>query len=194
MFRRHVSPGFAIHGSIRRLAHQEQAEGQRLREGRREKRVETLGVLAGRLRMGVKHLAKFVAHGLQRRSSPHWRSIRRADPLRCRAPAGPHGRDSRRVPPRRALRADRPARAASRLSSEHRRHRGSGARPLRPSFAGRARRPGRFRSSRSIRRAEKREDWRNSTPPRQARTGTARTVTYRERRDSGLDRPALSAT
>jgi hypothetical protein len=38
-----------------------------LRESRREKRVEALDVVAGRLRMGVKHLAEFVADGLQRR-------------------------------------------------------------------------------------------------------------------------------
>ena len=67
MFRRHVVPRFAIDRTIRRLAHQQQAEGQRLCEGSREKRFETLGVVAGRLRMGVKHLAEFVADGLQRR-------------------------------------------------------------------------------------------------------------------------------
>ena len=52
---------------VERLAHQKQPEGQRLRERRGEQRVESLGVVTGRLRVRVQHLAELIADDPERR-------------------------------------------------------------------------------------------------------------------------------
>jgi hypothetical protein len=52
---------------VRGFAYQEQSEGERLSESRRDKRIETLGVVARGFGMSVKHFAEFIADCLQGR-------------------------------------------------------------------------------------------------------------------------------
>jgi hypothetical protein len=50
-----------------RFAHEQQPEGERLSESSRKKRIEPRGIVARRLRMGIKHFAKFIADCLHGR-------------------------------------------------------------------------------------------------------------------------------
>lgn len=55
-------PRLPIDWPIGRFADEQQPERQRLGERRREKRIKTGGVVARGLRVGVEHLAEFVAN------------------------------------------------------------------------------------------------------------------------------------
>jgi len=70
----HVRPGIGadllpflpLFGLAQVLAHQQQAERQRLREGGREQLVEIVGRVTARLGVGVEHVAERVAHQHER--------------------------------------------------------------------------------------------------------------------------------
>jgi hypothetical protein len=68
VFPRHTLPCVVIDGPTGRFTRKQQAEGQSLREGCGEERLKPGRVVPGRLRMGVKHLAKFITHRLQGRT------------------------------------------------------------------------------------------------------------------------------
>ena len=165
---RHILPSVAIDVSIRRFAHEQQAERQCLREGGGKQRFKSRRAVACGLWMRVEHLTEFVANGLQRRASMR-RLGEFREPIRDDASDESRGmgqvaRQLLRIVGRRGI----GKRERSQRRDERPRRRVESTVPRsRRSFRSSAL-SGTISIESSARRVETREDWKNSKSPRSA--------------------------